>query len=140
MSSAPPTRATANLMHLALLLGPLLLIGVVAWLRLGPDARPMAPIHGAEVLPLITYVVGAMSYGMALVFRGRIPALAPGDDENAWWARNLSRALVVWAMAEAPMILAGIVFLLLGNLTVLAVVAGAGFLIMLLTAPARLVG
>lgn len=84
---------------------------------------------------------GALAgYGAALVLRGRIQPPDGGTPEDAWWTANQTRMLLVWALVEGPMLLGGVVYLLQGDLATLVTVVGAGLLLMILHAPARLRG
>lgn len=140
MAQAVADRKTSSLIHLALTLGPLLFISVVAWLRLGPEARTPAAMSHPEVLQYVAYLVAASGFGMALMLRARFQPLEVGEDEAAWWVRNQPKMVAMWALIEGPMLLAGVVFLLQGQLPVVIAVGGLGFVLLLLTAPSRLSG
>ena len=135
-----PSRQTATILHLALLLGPLLFYGVAAWLRWRPGATPQPALAGADVLRLACYAVAATMFAGALMLRLKIQPPTAGEDETAWWGKHQGKALVVWALVEGGMLLGGVVFLLLGDIATIIGVGGAGTLLMLLTPPGRLVG
>lgn len=133
-------RQTAIMLHLSLLMGPLLLIAVAAWIRLRPGAGPSPVTGDSTVLRYACYAVAASAYALAVLFRLRIPVRDSAEDETAWWGRHQARALVVWALIEGGMIFAGVVFLLTGDLPTLVSVGGTGLVLMLVTAPGRLGG
>ena len=139
-TQSQPSRHTATILHLALLLGPLLFYGVVAWLRLRPGATPPPALAEADILRIACYAVTAAMFAGALMLRLKIQPPAGGEAETAWWGKHQGKALVVWALVEGGMLLGGVVFLLLGDIATIIGVGGAGALLMLLTAPGRLVG
>ncbi|MEO8199478.1 MAG: hypothetical protein ABI679_03050 [Gemmatimonadota bacterium] len=136
--TAVANRKTATILHLALTLGPVLFIGVAAYLRLRPGATPPPGMSHPEILQYVAYLVAVSGFGMALMLRSRLEPNESGQDEAAWWTINQPKMIVIWALIEGPMLLAGIVFLLQGSLPVVVAVGGCGFLLMLLTAPSRL--
>lgn len=143
MSQTPagPNRTTATILHLALMLGPLVLVGVAVVLRAAPDS----PFRLRSGMPLATLrlvggVVAAGCYTAALLLRGRLDPPAGGESEDHWWAANQPRAVVLWALIEGAMLLGGVLFLLSGDLPILLGVTGTGLLLMLAFTPQRLAG
>ncbi len=136
-----PSRTTATILHLALLLGPLVLVGVaVAWRGAPGSSFRVAPPVPASSLRLVGGVVAAACYGAALLLRSRLIPPAGDQPEHEWWAANQPRAVVLWALIEGGMALGGVIFLLSGDLPALLGITGAGLLLMLAFTPQRLAG
>ena len=43
---------------------------------------------------------------------GRLTPPGPGDSQDDWWRMNLGRAIVVWALVEAPTLLGTVIYLI----------------------------
>ncbi len=127
---------TARIVHLALVMGVLLFLGVAVLLR---SSMPASAPNITQLLQLVAFVVGAAAVGVALVFRGKIPPRQPAESIDAWWQANLSRAILLWALTEGPSLFGVVAFLLTGSYAPL-VVTGVGLILLATMAPARLAG
>lgn len=140
-ASRGPSRATATILHLALMLGPLLLIGIAVVLRRAPGSSfAAAPAIPPATLRLAAGAAAAAMYGVALLLRSRLSPPANGQPEDGWWADNQPRAVVLWALIEGGMLLGSVAYLLSGDLPLLLGISGAGLVLMLAFTPARLAG
>ena len=122
MTNPPPQNParTIRVIHLALVTGPVLLLGVTAYLRTyGTEPLPsLAPIAG-----FILAVVGVLSIALATaVLRPRISPRAAGETADAYWtaARN-AQALTLWAVLEGAALLNVIGFFTTGQWSSVAV-------------------
>ena len=88
-----PPAIRARIIHGALVIG-ILLFWVLGW-ALRDRSLP------AEALPdrRVLYIA------LALVSAARLPAPVRGATEDDWWQANLGRAILVWALVEAPTLL-----------------------------------
>jgi hypothetical protein len=133
-------RQTAMIIHLSMILGPILFAGVTSWLRLRPGALPIRVIPGADALRLVSYLMAATAYTIALFLRTRFTPISPSDNAATWWEVQQPRMVLLWSLIEAPMLLGCVVFLLQAHLPTLVAVTGTGLVLLLLTAPGRLSG
>jgi hypothetical protein len=51
-------------------------------------------------------------FGAAVYRASRMPLPGPGTTADDWWQVNLGRAIVVWALVDAPAILGTAAYLL----------------------------
>jgi F0F1-type ATP synthase membrane subunit c/vacuolar-type H+-ATPase subunit K len=135
---APASPAfTARIIHGALVMGVLLFWAAVWYLGTQTASPASALPSGPLYLALI--MMTAVSFaGAALVARS-IAAPATGTTQDEWWQRNLGRAIVVWALVEAPSLFGLVVYLTTGNQPAL-VVTLAGLLLFAVYRPSRLPG
>lgn len=131
---APGRRQVATLVHAALMGGVVVVTTVLALVR--PTAGP-----GALPGPWLLYGVfgvAAASCAAALILASRLPADTPAGVED-WWAARLPQVMVVWALLDAPALLAAVAHFLTGSplpFVITAVVLG----LFLLHAPGRIRG
>jgi hypothetical protein len=100
---------SARLVHAALVLG-VLLFCLVAW-AMG-SAVPSEGLPDRRVLYISLTVVSATLFGAAAFTANRLAPPGPGDSADDWWRDNLGRAVLVWALVEAPAMLGTIAYLL----------------------------
>lgn len=129
-STASPA-SVVRAVHAALASATVGATGLLVLLRRAPGIGP------APLLLYAVFAIAAIMFAGALVVAGRIPRLAAGEDEAAWWRVTLPRAVAVWAMLEGPAFLAAMAHFLTGSWLPLVVPAVALFLFGL-TAPGRL--
>ena len=80
------------------------MFGVVAWAISG-RSLPAEALPDRRVLYIGLTLVSAVLFGAAVFSAGRLPARRPGRPKDEWWRANLGRAVVVWALVEAPTLL-----------------------------------
>jgi hypothetical protein len=136
--SADPAAAatTARVIHAAVMGGVVIAFGVFLFLRTRFSLD--APAGSARLLRLIGYVglgMGVLGSGM---LRARIATRRRGEDLGAWWVVNLSRAVPVWALAEAGGLAAMVLGWLIGDPTLLALGAAGALAMLFVSRPSRL--
>ena len=109
---APVSPATnARIVHAALMTG-VLMFCVVAWyLGRGP-AMPVYALPDRRVLYIALFLVSAILFGAAMFTASRLGRPAPGTSQDEWWRVNLGKAVVIWALVEAPTLLGLIAYTL----------------------------
>jgi hypothetical protein len=128
--------STARVLHAALTLSAMLIVGVVVVLsRLSPPAAPqlttvLRAAAGAEMLTIAV---------LMKVVTAQVEPLRMGEDAGAWWAAQAPRAIVLWALAEATAAIGGVFWFLTRDLLVLVALGGFGLGALLWTRPGRLV-
>jgi hypothetical protein len=113
--SLPPKAAaspalTARIIHASLVIGVLLFFAV-AWF-LGSRTSPPPSAPSARALYLVLILGAAGLFAGAVFAARRIAAPSAGTPQDDWWQVNLGRAIVVWALVEAPSLLGLVVYLL----------------------------
>jgi hypothetical protein len=126
----------ARVIHAALVVG-ILLFWFVAWYT--KDAVPSVALPNRRVLYVSLTIVAATLFGAAGFTARRLMPPGPGSSADEWWHTNLGRAVVIWALVEAPAVLGTIAYLLTRDFRALL----APFIGLLLFAnyrPSRLTG
>ena len=102
---APVSPATnARIIHAALVIG-VLMFCLVAW-YLGRDpAMPVYALPDRRVLYIALFLVSATLFGAAMFTASRLGRPAPGTSQDEWWRVNLGKAVLIWALVEAPTLL-----------------------------------
>lgn len=132
---APGSPATiARVLHTALTVTATV-FAVLAWTFRGRLALP-AGTGGA--LTFAAYALAASGLLAGLALRRLIPGRNASDPPDSWWRANLPKALAAWAVGESIVLLGALVCIVGGQLAAAAVVALAGFAVLVATAPARL--
>jgi hypothetical protein len=105
MARAAPISASirARIIHGALVLG-IVLFWLVAW-AIRDRSLPADALPDRRVLYIALAVASATLFGAAAFSVGRLPPAARGASEDDWWQANLGRAIVAWALVEAPTLL-----------------------------------
>lgn len=93
----------ARIIHGALILG-VVLFWVLAW-AIRERSLPAEALPDRRVLYIALALVSATLFGAAAFSAGRLSPPARGASEDDWWSANLGRAVVIWALTEAPMLL-----------------------------------
>jgi hypothetical protein len=84
-------------------------------------------------------VVVALGVGLGVMaLRDRLPARGPGESADAWWERNLPRAIAIWTLAEGLALLGGVFYLLTGRAVALSA-AALGLALLAFCSPGTLV-
>lgn len=136
--SADSVRAVtaARVIHTAVMAGVVIAFGVFLFLRTQLSLNVLA--GSARLLKLIGYValgVGVLGSGM---LRARIATRRRGEDLGGWWVANLSRAVPVWALAEAGGLAAMVLGWVSGDPTLLALGAAGALAMLFVSRPSRL--
>ena len=100
-SISPSIRA--RIIHGALVFG-VLMFWVLAW-AIRDRSLPAEALPDRRVLYIALALLSAALFGAAAFRAGHLPAAARGASDDDWWQANLGRAVVVWALVEAPTIL-----------------------------------
>ncbi|MGH7525235.1 MAG: hypothetical protein ACREMX_00865 [Gemmatimonadales bacterium] len=111
--NAPVSPAiNARIIHASLVTG-VVLFWMVAW-YVGKEASatPAEALPDRRVLYVALFVVAAVLFGAAIFAAGRISPPAAGISQDDWWRANLGRAIVVWALVEAPALLGLVAYFL----------------------------
>ncbi len=100
---------SARIIHAALVLGVVLFWGV-AWYVGTSTPLPVTAVPNRRVLYVGLTVFSAVLFGAAMYTAGRLTPPQMGISQDEWWRRNLSRAIGVWALVEAPAILGTVTY------------------------------
>ena len=93
----------ARIIHGALVLG-VVMFWVAAW-SIRDRSLPAEALPDRRVLYIGLTLLSATLFGAAAFSVGRLRAPAPGGTEDDWWQANLGRAVLAWALVEAPTLL-----------------------------------
>jgi hypothetical protein len=112
----PPTAPvspgiSARIIHAALVLG-MVMFWAVAWYAGTNVSMPASAIPNRPVLYAGLAAASAVLFGAAMYNAGRLTPPQPGVSQDEWWRTNLSRAIGIWAMIEAPAILGTLAYFL----------------------------
>lgn len=102
---------SARIIHAALVVG-VLMFCVVAWYLGRASPVPVYALPDRRVLYIALFVVSAILFGAAMFTAGRLGPPAPGTSQDEWWRVNLGKAVVIWALVEAPALLGLIAYTL----------------------------
>ena len=111
------------------------LIAAASWLYRGFFALPDGT---GGAVTFAAYALAASGLLAGLAFRRLIPERTTSQDIDAWWRQNLPKAVAVWAIGEATVILGALVLAVGGQLVAAFAVVLAGFAVLVATAPGRL--
>ncbi len=94
----------ARIIHAALVTG-VVLFWLVAWYFGRTQAEPIYALPDRRVLYIALFLVSAVLFGAAMFTAGRLTPPTAGQSPDEWWRRNLGKAVVIWALVEAPALL-----------------------------------
>lgn len=135
--SAPVSPAiSARIVHAALFLGVVIFLGVSWFIGLNSSA-PTTALPDRKALYAALFVVSAALFAAALVVGARIAPVEPGISQDDWWRANLSRAVIIWALVEAPALLGTVAYLLTKDFRTL-IATFMGLLLFMHYRPSRL--
>jgi hypothetical protein len=104
-ASSPVSPAiSARVIHGALVSG-ILLFWVVAWYVGRASPVPVDALPDRRVLYIALFLVSAILFGAAMFTANRLTQPTPGTSQDEWWRVNLGKAIVIWALVEAPALL-----------------------------------
>jgi hypothetical protein len=109
---------SARIIHGALMLG-VVMFWLVAWFVAGRTALPVDALPDRRVLYIALALVSAGLFGGAMFTANRLVPPPRGSSQDEWWRVNLGKAIVIWALAEAPALLGTVVYLLTRDFRVL---------------------
>jgi hypothetical protein len=102
---------SARIIHAALVLG-VVLFWTVAWYVGTNTSMPVSALPDRRVLYAGLTVISAVFFGAAMYTAGRLTPPRPGVSQEEWWRTNLSRAIGIWALIEAPAVLGTVAYFL----------------------------
>ena len=82
-----------------------MLFWLVAWYLGRSQAEPIYALPDRRVLYIALFLVSAVLFGAAVFTAGRLTPPIAGQSPDEWWRRNLGKAVVIWALVEAPALL-----------------------------------
>ena len=126
----------ARIIHAALVLG-VVLFWAMAWYLGSGSAVPVAALPNRRVLYIALFLVSGTLFGAAVYTARRFTPVPQGASADEWWGRNLPRAILVWALVEAPTILGTLAYLLTRDFRAL-VATFAGLLLFANYRPSRI--
>jgi hypothetical protein len=101
---------SARIIHAALVTG-VLVFWLAAWGAARASAVPVYALPDRRVLYVALFLVSGTLFGAAIFTAGRLTRPA-GASVDEWWRANLSKAIVIWALVEAPAVLGLVAYLL----------------------------
>jgi hypothetical protein len=117
--NAPVSPAvSARIIHGALVIGAVMFC-LAAWYLGQSSSIPTYSLPDRRVLYGALFIVSAMLFGAAIFTAGRLGRPAPGTSQDEWWRVNLGKAIVIWALVEAPALLGLIAYTLTHDFRVL---------------------
>jgi hypothetical protein len=108
----------ARIIHAALVIG-ILMFCAVGWYLGRASATPVYALPDRRVLYIALFLVSATLFGAAIFTASRLARPAPGASQDEWWRVNLGKAVVVWALVEAPTLLGLVAYTLTHDFRVL---------------------
>jgi hypothetical protein len=118
-STAPVSPGiNARIIHAALVTG-ILMFGFVAWYLERASAMPASALPDRRVLYIALFLVSAALFSAAMFTASRLGHPAPGASQDEWWRVNLGKAVVIWALIEAPTLLGLVAYTLTHDFRVL---------------------
>lgn len=102
---------SARIIHAALVLG-VVLFSAVTWYVATSTSLPISAIPNRRALYVGLVVVSAVLFGAAGYTAGRLTPPHAGVSQDEWWHANLSRAIGIWALVEAPAVLGTVAYFL----------------------------
>jgi hypothetical protein len=93
----------ARIVHGALILG-IALFWTFAW-AIRERSVPAEALPERPILYTSLALVSATLFGAAAFTAGRLVPPKTGASKDEWWDANLGRAVLIWALAEAPTLL-----------------------------------
>jgi hypothetical protein len=92
---------------------------LAAWYLAQSSSIPTHSLPDRRVLYGALFIVSARLFGAAIFTAGRLGRPAPGTSQDEWWRVNLGKAIVIWALVEAPALLGLIAYTLTHDFRVL---------------------
>jgi hypothetical protein len=89
-----------------------ILFYAVAWYIGSKTSMPVSEVPERRVLYLGLFLFSALLFGAAMYTASRLSPPGAGLSQDDWWRSNLGRAIVIWALVEAPTLLGTVMYLL----------------------------
>lgn len=97
----------------------------VAWYVGSKASMPVSAIPDRRVLYVGLFFISAVLFGAAVYTAGRLTRATAGVSQDEWWRANLTRAVGIWTLVEAPTLLGTVAYLLTHDFrTLLATLTG----------------
>ena len=128
--------AQARVVHAALMLGVILFL-VVTWSIGSRNSLPSDALPDRKVLYVALFLASASAFGGAMFVGMRLAPRATSVSPDEWWRAHMSRALIIWALVEAPALLGTVAYMLTQDFRTL-IATFAGLFLFLQYRPARL--
>lgn len=128
---------SARIIHAALISG-VLLFWLTAWYIGQASPVPAEALPDRKVLYLALFLVSAGLFAGAMFTVNRLRPPAPGASQDEWWRVNLGKAIVIWALVEAPALLGLVAYILTHDFRVL-IATLTGLLLFANYRPSRLI-
>ena len=114
----------ARIIHASLVTG-VVLFWLVGWYVGRSQTEPIYSLPDRRVLYIALFLVSAVLFGAAMFTAGRLTPPTAGQSQDDWWGRNLGKAIVIWALVEAPSLLGLVAYVVTRDFrTLLATLAG----------------
>jgi heme A synthase len=110
-SGAVSPAISARIIHAALVLG-VLMFWLAAWFLGQASAMPADALPQRKVLYAALALVSAALFGGAMFAAARLGPVRSGMSQDDWWRANLGKAIVIWALVEAPSLLGLVAYML----------------------------
>ncbi|HEY8258102.1 MAG TPA: hypothetical protein VIG08_10645 [Gemmatimonadales bacterium] len=136
-SGAVSPALSARIIHGSLVLGVVLLV-LVSWFVAQRTALPVSALPDRRVLYAALFLVSAALFGGAMFTVNRLQPPSRGSSQDDWWRANLGKAIVAWALVEAPAVLGTVAYVLTRDFRVL-LATFAGLLLFGTYRPSRLI-
>jgi hypothetical protein len=122
-SPVSPT-ISARIIHAALVIG-VLVFWLVSWYVGRAEVVPVYALPQRWVLYIALFLVSGILFAGAAFTANRLSRPVPGTSQDEWWRINLGKAVLIWALVEAPAILGLVAYLLTRDFrALLATLAG----------------
>lgn len=136
-SGAVSPALSARIIHGSLVLGVVLLV-LVSWFVAQRTALPVSALPDRRVLYAALFLVSAALFGGAMFTVNRLQPPSRGSSQDDWWRANLGKAILAWALVEAPAVLGTVAYVLTRDFRVL-LATFAGLLVFGTYRPSRLI-
>jgi hypothetical protein len=133
---APPASSAARTLH-SFLIASTLIVSIGAFVA----ARSSGPLRsGIAPLDYLALVLGAAALLGIPRLRERLPPRAAGQSVDEWWAGQLGRAVLLWALLEFSAMLGAATLLITRQPWGSTALAGLAIAGLLWFSPTRLAG
>jgi hypothetical protein len=127
---------SARIIHASLILG-VLLFYAVAWYIGSKASMPMSAVPDRRILYVGLFLISAVLFGAAAYTASRLTRPVPGTSQDEWWRTNLTRAIGIWSLVEAPTLLGTMAYLITHDFRTL-IATFIGLLLFINYRPSRL--
>lgn len=128
----------ARIVHAAISAGLLIVFLVFVFLATGGEGPSVS--DGGRPLQIIAYALIVLAVICTQVIRGRIPRPDAGAGADEFWMSHMSKALMLWAVAESGGLATLVLGWIVGDTTLMALGAAVGLALLFVHRPGRLQG